>query len=177
MNLRFCEAILISKINTMDVVSLNDLIRDIERTKKDLDNAIESMDQGERTSERVGSKQGSVRGSNGNARLDDVSRKLDELIRSLLRADDAGAKRVSGAGVGNASNPLPGSNEGVPPGRVDDAGNEIEHGPQSVYEITLEGATGAGVLAHGKVDGQQRQDSLESPEETLNQLIGKCSTL
>ena len=168
---------MISKINTMNVVSLNDFIRDIERTKKDLDNAIESMDQGERTSERVGSKQGSVRGSERNARFDDVSRKLDELIRALLRTDDAGAKRGGDARVNNAPDQLSGSDEGMAPGRMDNAGNEVEHGPQSVYEIAHGGKASAGVLADGKVGGEQGQDSLELPGQTLNQLIGKCSTL
>ena len=124
----------------MEDMDADQVVITLQTIKKDLDNAIESMGQGERASDGVGGEQGSVRGSDGNARLNDVSRQLDQLIRSLLRSNDSGAKRVGGERTDDASDALPGSNEGVSIERVDDAGGEREDGPRSVYEIAHGGA-------------------------------------
>jgi len=182
---------LISKINTMDVVSLNDFIRDIERTKKELDDAIKGLvEQSDASSRGAVDERGSVREQSGGAGVADVSHRLDELLESLFsrinaRAERGGSQRISDA-LGESLQVRAQSAAGVADLRTGLAAvRRLGHARGSVGKSESAQGSGSGsssgegrgVLVNGKVDGQQRQDSLELPGQTLNQLIGKCSTL
>lgn len=113
-----------SGLAKMESMSTEALMREIERTKKELDDGLRSLERNRSVSGRVDDQSGSVRGSSGGSGIDDVSHKLDTLLQSLFSRINAGIQSESGQWVeGSPQGILPLSTHGGRGELADSAGN------------------------------------------------------
>lgn len=154
-------------INTMNIASLSDLAREIERTKKELDDAIRSLGQQDgNRAERPDAERGSVRLLGGDAGIADVSSRLDELLQTLFSRINARAERGGSQRIVGSLDEVSGLYEGGQ-SSLDQAKPGQEGGSRNVREVVGSGDS-------GKIVGRYADAERGTQEELgdLKQIIG-----